>query len=324
LSGGESPLWAGLVPVVRSVRIEFSLRNLEPLRIGVGRGGDRLGEAIDLPVYRQKIVVGNEVSEEPLIPGSSMKGVLRTATMALASSCGIEAHSGVGDDNCIHRTFGTPSVFDRWRSNATPSALRRLLASLCPACLLYGAPSVASRVVVGDFVPVERPVLTGVKTGVAINRRTGTAHKGALYTVEYVEPGTVFRGYISAVNTPNWLLSLLAASILYIADGCIKIGGFKSRGMGLVGIVEDSVKITISDPGAKGRLKILDKDIDEEEELKECSWSNGVAACSGVAAYNALRRIASLWQAKYCRKAAPVVGKRLENLRAWAEGAVEV
>ena len=317
----ENAVWVGLTPILRWFTVSFSLVNREPLRIGAGRGGDRLGSPVDLPVYRQLVYHGDgTVTEEPVIPGSSLKGVLRTATMALLSSCGVEAHSGVGSENCVASCFGVVSVFDQLRRSASAGEIRRLIAGFCPACLLYGAPSLASRVSVGEFTPTEKGVRTGVKTGVGIDRRRGAAAQRVLYTVEYVEPGTVFQGSISTVNTPNWMLSLLAASITAIGGGWFKIGGFKSRGMGLVEIGRGSVEIRV-EPVEKrdgsAVLPVLDSGLDREEPLEGCSLEACLrgfrAVCGGEAGYRVLQTLAEAWHSHYCGRAAEALKRRREE-----------
>lgn len=310
----NQPPWEGLFPTLRRIRFNLKLRNIEPLRIGVGRGGDRLGAPVDLSVYRQQVVRkdggGYKISLEPVIPGSSLKGVLRTASMALAASCGLEAHSGVGGDDCVNKIFGNTKTFDEYRGERTPDDVRSALRGFCPLCLLYGAPNFSSRVHVGDFVPTTG-ARVGVKTGVGINRRTGAAQVGMLYTVEYVEPGAVFEGSISAVNTPNWMLALLAGSLLAIGQGWLKIGGFKSRGMGRVEIVGVEFKVEPVKVEANScLLPPLDLEVDEPLSLNGCRVEGSSAICSDAAAYRLLEELATAWSSKYCSKLRELFEKR--------------
>ena len=309
-------LWAGLMPVVRRARIALRLRNIEPLRIGAGREGTRLGSSVDLPVYRQAVVIGDRVVEEPVIPGSSLKGVLRTAVMALSASCGLETHSGVGGDDCVSEIFHNPGMFDKFRERNSADIVRSVLLGFCPACLMFGAPSLAGRVKVGDFVPVNG-VRLGVKTGVGINRRTGAAQRNVLYTVEFVEPGAVFEGSVEAVNVPNWMLSLLAAALLAIGQGWFKLGGFKSRGMGRVEAV--GAEIVVEDYSSDRCLGELDKDVDEPVGLPACRCEAARLVCSCDAGLEALRALASEWGSRYCDKLREVYPKRRE----WASHVAE-
>ena len=315
-----APLWAGLFPVIRRVVARFELRNLEPLRIGAGKG-EKLGGSVDLPVYRQRVVrPDGGVVEEPVIPGSSFKGVLRTASMSLAASCGVEAHSGVKGDDCVHvfesyaEELGARLSFDDFRKRASPDDVRRVVLGFCPVCMLYGAQSVAARVAIGDFVPGS-DASVGVKTGVGIDRRKGSAAKGVLYSVEFVEPGTVFGGSVSLVNAPNWLLGLFAKSLLMVSDGWLKLGGFKSRGMGRVEILWDYLRVDIWEPGGgQAALKPLDDELDEQVGLEDCGGGAGLLVCRGPRARSLLERLAGLWD-ELCRsgKLVKVLGERRDE-----------
>jgi len=296
------PRWVGLFPVLRRVSLTFKLRNLEPLRIGAGRG-EKLGGSADLTVYRQMVVrPDGSVVEEPVIPGSSLKGVLRTASMSLAVGCGLEAHSGVGGDDCVHvlessvKEQGSRFSFDNdFRKLASPDDIRRVVLGFCPLCLLYGAPSVSARVSIGDFVP-DSGAAVGVKTGVGIDRRRGAAARKVLYSVEFVEPGTVFTGRIRLVNTPNWLLGLFAKSLFLLDEGWLKLGGFKSRGMGRVEILWDTLSASIwGVNGDQAVLDALDRELDKPISIKGCSEDGGFTACRGSAARELLERLAELW-----------------------------
>jgi len=313
-----APLWAGLVPVLRSVRLELSLANLEPLRIGIGERV-RLGEAINLPVLKERVYYASDgvARVVPVIPGSSLKGVLRTATMTALTACGIEAHSGVKSDNCVVRLCDGVKLFEDLRKSMRADVVRAVVAGFCPACLLYGTPSVSSRLRVGEFVPEPSTVRLGVKTGVGIDRRSG-ASANVIYTVEYVEPGTVFSGVVTAVNTPNWLLALFARSLLLLDEGWLKIGGFKSRGMGLVSLLKDRGRLVVE--GAVARdvpaLEVLDGDVDRVEELPGCRTDEeGRLVCEGPGVYEALRRFAAAWDGFYCQRLPEVLERRREAAR---------
>ncbi len=316
-----APPWAGLFPVIRRVLVTFGLRNLEPLRIGVGRG-ERLGGSVDLPVYRQRVVrPDGSVAEEPVIPGSSLKGVLRTASMSLAAGCGLEAHSGVGGDDCVHvfesyaeKELGAGLSFDNFRKHASPEDMRRVVLGFCPICMLYGAQSVSARIVIGDFVP-GNGASVGVKTGVGIDRRRGAAARGVLYRVEFVEPGTLFRGSISLVNAPNWLLGLFAKSLLMVSEGWLKLGGFKSRGMGRVEIDQGTLQVNVWEPGGNQPvLRALDDELDEQVSLEGCSSGAGSLVCSGSRAWSLFESLAGLWDS-LCKngRLAEVLGRRREE-----------
>lgn len=314
-----SRYWAGLLFECRRVTLEFILEAVEPVRIGIGRA-DKLYSTADLPVLRYSVAgTGKAI---PVIPGSSLKGVLRTASMLACNYCGLTAHSGVREDNCVSllesqvlNITGEEMGFDHYRGGASVDSLNVVLQGLCPTCLLYGAPSISSRVFVGDFLAVEGKYSINIKAGVGINRRLGAAARGVLYNVEYVEPNSQFKGSISLLNTPNWMLSLFAASLLAIHDGWLKVGGFKSRGMGRVRIVEDSLVVRLQGVGIGGdRLESLDADIDVADDVSDCgcNFANGILVCQGNSAMALLRRFADRWYSLYCGRVKSVWERRFQ------------
>jgi len=250
---GLRALWPGLTPVLRDVVVGLSLVNVEPLRIGMGgESPEMLVHDVDQPLLRRRIFAGK--GGEPYIPGSSMKGVLRTASLIVASGSGLPLHSALFGDWCGaevadaadagNYTFLRNIIY----KSEGPSVMYEVLRSFCPTCLLYGGPGLAGRLQVSDF-DVDNNVgwRIGRRTSVAINRRTGSAAKGRLFSYEYVEPNAVFRGQLRIVNAPTWLLSFLAASLMLLDEGVVKVGGFKSRGMGRVKIKEDDVRVVVRD-----------------------------------------------------------------------------
>ena len=315
-----SRYWAGLAFECRRVTLEFVLEAVEPIRIGVGRA-DKPYSTVDLPVLRYSIAGTNKVV--PVIPGSSLKGVLRTASMLACSHCGLTAHSGVREDNCVNllesqasNIAGRRVKFDEYRKKVFVDSLNTVVQGLCPTCLLYGTPSISSRIFVGDFLAVEDKYSISVKTGVGINRRLGVAARGVLYSVEYVEPNSQFKGAITLLNTPNWMLSLFAASLLAIHDGWLKIGGFKSRGMGRVRIVEDSLVVRLQGMGiGHGRLEPLDTDVDVVDDVSDCGCNiaDGILVCQGGSAMALLRKLAGRWYSLYCSRVKNVWEKRFQT-----------
>lgn len=72
-----------------------------------------------------------------------------------------------------------------------------------------------------------------MRTGVAIDRRTGQAKGGALYKLETV-CGGAFYGEIAMQNIGLWQLGLLWLVLDRLDDGTLRLGFGKSRGLGRV------------------------------------------------------------------------------------------
>lgn len=206
----------------RDIGIELELTAKSPFRIGAGKK-ITLTSPIDLPVLRIPLN-GLDV---PYIPGSSLKGVFRSTAEFIAKSSGVNDVCMAGD--------GCRSSYNEYLNQILKSGefdkVRDILSKYCLICKLYGSGSFASHITFSDAYP-KGYVPVGVKTGIAIDRKSGTAKGGALYSVEFVLPNTKFYCRISLKNNPNYAIGLLAYILELINKGFVKIGGFKARGFG--------------------------------------------------------------------------------------------
>jgi len=165
-------------------RIRVSLRNISLLTIGSAY--PRLGVA-DICVVR----AGNSV----FIPGSSIKGVLRTSANRASRRMNFTSCGEVRPDRIAeaHRKMG-----------------RR-----CDVCDLFGfpgsPPDSSSKVIVGDMKP-RWDVRTIVIGRTAIDPRKGKALEGSLREVEAIPPCTIFEGEILLLSDElKHLMILLGA-----------------------------------------------------------------------------------------------------------------
>ena len=247
----------------RSITIKLNFITQSPFRIGAGKAVS-ITSPVDLQVLRISI---NE-REVPYIPGSSLKGCFRSVSEFIAKSSGINVC--MAGDECRDK-------YNRGLDNALRGkdldTARKILANYCLICKLYGSGSYASHILFGDMYP-NGDVPLGVKTGIAIDRRSGTAKRGALYTVEFVMPGSSFHGHVTLTNTPNYAIGLLSHAISLINEGIVKIGGFKSRGFGQFTVKPTEIRGTIVHDGVVESLLNIDKlepldEMDEEVEIKD-------------------------------------------------------
>ncbi len=164
----------------------------------------------------------------PFLPGSSLKGVLRSGAEALLRSLGRAA--------CETRS-------DR-----------------CLACLTFGSTQGAAVVLVEDGLPwpseatpeertqalerLERA--RTVRTSVAIDRQAGAVAHGPFDYEALVQ--TSFFPTVRLRNPAPWQAGLVAAALALLDDGYIRIGGMTSRGLGRVKVECRSLEIvTIRD-----------------------------------------------------------------------------
>lgn len=152
--------------------------------------------------------------EVPFLPGSSLKGVLRSGAEALLRSLGRKACEK-RDDRCL-------------------------------ACLTFGSTLGAAAVLVEDGLPwvqgasgeeraqareqLERT--RTVRTSVAIDRQAGSVAHGPFDYEALVQAS--FFPTIRLRNPAPWQAALVAAALALLDEGYLRIGGMTSRGLGRV------------------------------------------------------------------------------------------
>ncbi|MEM2143537.1 MAG: RAMP superfamily CRISPR-associated protein [Candidatus Thorarchaeota archaeon] len=195
---------------MRDTPVNVVLTISTPFRVG-GARGEAVGA--DLPVLSVEYNGGLV----PVIPASSIRGVLRDAVETLVYSCPSPDRL-IG---CVETLFGSlppPRSKDRpFNPGPTKAGVVRI---------------------------VSRPIQKGLSSGKIVSRRSvrindvfGTAEHRALFDYECVEPEA---GSDLSIEFGLWLtypLDELTAAVLLGGLRMLKyagIGGFKSRGMGLI------------------------------------------------------------------------------------------
>jgi len=248
--------WIAHSYALRLVRIKGIVENIDPLRVGAGRA-ITLHEPTDLVVV--KVYDPKKDAYVPLIPGSSWKGLFRASAVKLLRTYGIvTVCDGVPRASClrgnefdnIERSGG--GFYDKL------GMLVRGEIPCCLLCLMFGSPGLASHVTFFDSYPLS-DVKLGYRTMIAIDRRTGATTRGALFTVEYIEPGANFSFEVDLFNMPNYCIGIISQIIMDIHNGIIRVGGLKSRGFGTVMFKELKFEVIIpKEVESKGELPPLD------------------------------------------------------------------
>jgi len=144
----------------------------------------------------------------PYIPGPSMKGAVRTAASRVApaygfSSCGQIEPSRIEE---AHKAMNGP----------------------CDVCRLFGYPSQnlegQSKVYFTDLNLSTENYSTILITRVSLDDKTLSARSHALYTVEHLIPGTLFRGEVRVSEDAKSLLPLLLLGLAELRLGRIGRG----------------------------------------------------------------------------------------------------
>jgi CRISPR-associated protein Csm3 len=293
--------WSAHSVIIREVVFEGYLVAESPLRIGVGRVSP-LGSAVDLAVLRVNLN-GKLV---PYIPGSSLKGVFRSTAIQLANRKGLTVCSGLSKGTCMdlrYPEFDGKTLLEKIQEEIRNRNYRRAIElfheKACLLCKVFGAPSFTGHSEFNDSYPInekgevlDAPV--GVRTGIAINRRTGAVHMGALYQVEYVEPGARFRFSLRTTNLPNYALGLLAKILRMVNEGWVRVGGFKTRGFGELRV--DGLRFAASGATVQGSKLLAVDEKDQEVDLSGdiSSTQRGLEA-SGENAWRVLAKLEEVW-----------------------------
>ena len=199
------------------------LVNETPLRIGVGREPP-LGSAVDAAPITIKFADGRS---SPYIPGSSLKGVLRSLAEAMVRGQGKEVHS--------------PSDFEKIDAEAKDG-------NYCVICGIFGSTRLASHVRVYDAYP-ETEAITFVKTSVGISREFGGSAPNILYTEQQVVPHVRWGFRMDIVNIrvfPKPLDErgeLLNRLIGMLVDGMVQVGARKTLGYGRLRLDKGSYRV---------------------------------------------------------------------------------
>jgi CRISPR-associated protein Csm3 len=205
--------------VYNRVRLDLTLRAVSPLLVKSGwQGADP--SRPDMEFVRTRATNGGTTV---FIPGSSLKGVVRSHCERLLRS---EQESLACDPNQRDQSCG--GKFGRQASRMQPGERYR---EVCRACQVFGSTLVASRVQFSDLLPKE-PVETERRTGVGIDRLLGTAAPRALFDFEIAPAGSTFSGEVLVENYEAWQLGIIAAALIDLDAGFVRLGFGTSRGLG--------------------------------------------------------------------------------------------
>lgn len=228
------------------IKIKAILENKTPVRIG--RGGEVKPGGLDLAVERDYL-------DRVYIPGSSIKGVMRSFVEKIARAQGLEI--------CDPLNMASKKLEDE--------------KGPCVVCGIFGGggvskKSIASHVRIFDVYP-EGDVKTATRTRVAIDRFRRAARTGALFTYEYVPPGIKwnFKMYIYNIDIVDGdeekdpRIKLLRALFKHLHEFGLQVGSMRSTGLGLLVLVNGVIEKYIV---KNLKLKLIKKENFVEEVKK--------------------------------------------------------
>lgn len=191
----------------------------------------------DMEFIRTHAEIDQEITEVPFLPGSSIKGIVRSHAERILRALNLRVC-----DITLKNNAYIP------KENQNPPYRKH-----CLACRTFGYTTLSSRIRFADAFPWlpdadstrKKEQLQKVhfehRPGIQINRRNGTVAHGP-FEVETITAGE-FYGEITLRNYQLWQVALLAFVIRDINEGHQRIGAMKSRGLGRVRISIDEFRL---------------------------------------------------------------------------------
>ncbi|MBS7250215.1 MAG: CRISPR-associated RAMP protein [Candidatus Freyarchaeota archaeon] len=250
----------------RRVVVDCIVETMEPLHVGMGKETLSVSE-VDMPVM-------TDSSENPIIPGSSIRGALRAHVTRLLSS--LDETTLNGEFNVRKVKAKDKEVDDFQKAESQGEKMEKFRESLGVVDKLFGVSGYASPLRITDATPYEKIDLAD-RTHVKIDNDLDRAVEGGLFDAQFVPEKKHF-GFKIVFDELNDHVTLDVSNVFYklilkqLGEGLeIFLGGMKSRGYGLTTIKAKQVLAYTPKQLALGEKPNPITDINQfiDEALKE-------------------------------------------------------
>ncbi|MEH2181073.1 type III CRISPR-associated RAMP protein Csx7 [Nostoc sp.] len=214
-----------------------TLETVTALRISAGRSTEPIGS--DLPVIKDAL-------GRPLIPGSSLKGALRSRLESFLRGIHLDFAANPAQELEWSITPDEMANVKEGIKNLNPQEKEAklheyIINNTDLVSSLFGSPWLASKFQIRDLT-VSEPEENWFgqyqeRDGVAIDRDTETAGDGKLYDFQVVPAGTPFIFHAVIENAEEWELGMLMIGLHQFQTEQIPLGGGRSRGLGVVKLI---------------------------------------------------------------------------------------
>ena len=236
-------------------------------RIGSGKEGETMSD----------LGVMVDTNGRPILPGSSLKGKLRSTCEALAHALGLSAcmlDCEASEVSCTsdvqHYRNVLRDKYQKALKKGMETRLQWIDENTCDVCKLFGSPVQAGRLWVRDGMLIDEWAnVVQVRDGVVIDRDSQTAVDRLKYDYEVVSPGSRFKLCIELENPTDQDIALLGVALFEWHAGS-SLGGFTSRGLGRFRLEDIKVSgVDMSDPGQRVKFLTATEDTERLSDLGE-------------------------------------------------------
>jgi len=247
------------------------LETKHALHIGSGQSSDLLDSTF------VKTRIGLSGKETLYIPGSSMRGAIRSLVERILAAVDRDRQKNsilscllMKGKECITVNKNIQEDFSEKVENGySEQQLWEYLINpedpkICLCCQVFGSTHLASRVRISDLYPLnsngqDRIVEKGEgRYSVAIDRETGTAKEGALFTIEALNKQNQFRFELIAENMDDVAWGILAIGLLELIRGNFNVGAKASIGLGQCQLLKESLHMKYFDSTDQSSISLLD------------------------------------------------------------------
>lgn len=237
--------------MINRALVDLTIKPIDPLLIKSGQATVSGVDMAFVQTYRF------DKGPEPFIPGSSVKGVIRSYAEKICRSLrespvpvclpyldpGREQNGEQGQAACGLRIKDFLKHTNK-EALPTPDVYR----ISCPACRTFGSHYFIGRFATSDGYLTEAfrqsgRALLETRDGVAIDRLTGGPAGSAKYDLEVLTKGE-FGTRIEIHNFERWQLGLLGLVLRDMQEGLVRIGMGKSRGLGRIRASVERFEVT--------------------------------------------------------------------------------
>lgn len=209
------------------------IETVDPIHIGASAKESL--NPVDLDDHVLKDSNGN-----PIIPGSTIKGVVRSRFEAVMLSIGKNVCDIFNDNDTTCADKKTVRSISDSKTLSDEEKAIELYNKSCEVCRLFGGRAVAGKLRFKDCSFIGEKCVYEKRDGVGIDRDTGAAKRGVKYDFEIVPKGSCFDFTLIAENLDkqqlkylDFILKMLEGSSVAESD-YLAVGGKTTRGLGRI------------------------------------------------------------------------------------------